>query len=499
MSKMMKRIAFKRSITVSLFLLTILGVLSVVLFSNQVRAQSFVINVEPVKSRIDTLGTASFRITLTNGDQDDRIIIVSLNDQKWLIFSDPTSAYFTGIPLGAHENKTILLNVRPAKVLDPSIYSFILNFKSQNSNEKLSVPFKLTVVPFKPTKQDYDNYIFMNVEASTLIDPRNESEVVVYLENRMPVAFKGLKLEISSKVLNTDKMFSLSGNDKVQMSFPINISEKTAPFNDMLVVRLLTPEGDVVKEFNKAYGVISYSDFKEEVYVKSSLLKRDRTIKIKNNGNVNSTKIVEQKINSFAAFFTKTEPEAFYKVGNHQKYLVWKVILAPNEEGTIVMHENFTSLFLFVLLICVLYFIYYYFLRNPIVITKKATVVKLKEGGISQLKVFIHIRNRGLRPVTKVVLLDKLPKIAELEKTITAGTLKPTKVIKHSVKGTVIKWEIGALERFEERIINYNVKSRLSILGWFRLPAAAVKYTYKNKEFVMKSNEVRLEVPKPEE
>ncbi len=476
----------------------VFGFVSVALLSRSVNAQNFAVDVTPIKNKINTLDTAVFNVTFFNDNVGDTILFVPLNDPKWLITSKPTYAYLTGLSLGANRNRSILLYAKP-NILYPSTYSFIMNFKSKLTGEKLSVPFKVTIIPFKPSKQDYDNYIKMDIDAPTLIDPRNNSELYIYLENRMPLPFNGMKLKIKSAVLKEDKMISLSGNDKKVLSFYINLSKRAEPINDMFIITLSTPDGEVVKEFNKPYAIKAYSDFQEELSVKSSLLKKIITIRVRNAGNVEDTKIVEYKINSFSALFTKTEPEAFYKVENRQKYLVWKLALKPNEFKEVKIYEDYTSLFLFVLFLCVLYFIYYYFLRNPIVIKKRATVVKLKEGGISELKVFIHVRNRGPRVVTKVVLLDKLPKIAEIEKTIKAGTLKPTKIIKHSVKGTIIKWELGTLERFEERIINYNVKSKLSILGWFKLPAAAVKYTYKDKEFVMKSNDVRLEVPKPEE
>ena len=91
-------------------------------------------------------------------------------------------------------------------------------------------------------------------------------------------------------------------------------------------------------------------------------------------------------------------------------------------------------------------------------------------------------------------LIDVIPNIAEVEKSLDIGPLKPEKVVKRSSRGTILKWDLGVLDKFDERIVSYKVKSKLSILGWFTLPAAIVKYSIKGKEFKVKSRKVRLGV-----
>ena len=57
----------------------------------------------------------------------------------------------------------------------------------------------------------------------------------------------------------------------------------------------------------------------------------------------------------------------------------------------------------------------------------------------------------------------------------------------------MIKWEVKELEGFEERVLAYKIKSRLCVLGDFRLPVAVVRYkAVSGKERSTHSNSVTL-------
>jgi hypothetical protein len=54
--------------------------------------------------------------------------------------------------------------------------------------------------------------------------------------------------------------------------------------------------------------------------------------------------------------------------------------------------------------------------------------------------------------------------------------MQPDKILMHKTKGTVVKWRIDELDAGEERIIKYDMKSKLNILGSFTLPSTKVRY-----------------------
>ena len=58
----------------------------------------------------------------------------------------------------------------------------------------------------------------------------------------------------------------------------------------------------------------------------------------------------------------------------------------------------------------------------------------------------------------------------------------------HTTKGTVMKWNIDELVPGEDRLITYKVKSKLSIIGNFRLPRSKVVFKRKGRDVHVYSN-----------
>ena len=55
-------------------------------------------------------------------------------------------------------------------------------------------------------------------------------------------------------------------------------------------------------------------------------------------------------------------------------------------------------------------------------------------------------------------------------------------------------WNLPTVEPYEERIITYKIKSKLSIVGGLTLPAAYLKYKPRNgREQIILSNKYSLE------
>jgi hypothetical protein len=91
--------------------------------------------------------------------------------------------------------------------------------------------------------------------------------------------------------------------------------------------------------------------------------------------------------------------------------------------------------------------------------------------------------------IENIQVTELIPSIAELVKEGNIGTLAPSKVLRNDKKGTIVKWELEALEPFEERIISYRLNSKIVIVGGLTLPPSRVKFiTKKGKERTIKSN-----------
>ena len=115
-------------------------------------------------------------------------------------------------------------------------------------------------------------------------------------------------------------------------------------------------------------------------------------------------------------------------------------------------------------------------------VKKESEVLKIEDQGVSHLKVLLHLKNRSNKPVDEVKLIDRVPPIASIDRDFAMGTLHPDKVIRHEHKGTILKWNISTLDPYEERIISYNIISKLKIIGGVTLPNAVVKFKGKGKK-----------------
>ena len=98
------------------------------------------------------------------------------------------------------------------------------------------------------------------------------------------------------------------------------------------------------------------------------------------------------------------------------------------------------------------------------------------------------VKNISNKKITNVTVVDYIPNIADISKEFVEGTLKPSKVLVHQKKGTILKWELSEIAPGEERLISYDLKSKLSIIGNFKLPRAKVVFKKGKREIISYSN-----------
>jgi hypothetical protein len=90
--------------------------------------------------------------------------------------------------------------------------------------------------------------------------------------------------------------------------------------------------------------------------------------------------------------------------------------------------------------------------------------------------VLIEVRNRSGHRINNVKLLDKIPRIVELVEEHGVGTLRPAKVLRQDASGSLLSWNLNELDRYEERVVSYRIRTKLSIVGRLHLPVAQVKF-----------------------
>jgi hypothetical protein len=190
----------------------------------------------------------------------------------------------------------------------------------------------------------------------------------------------------------------------------------------------------------------------------------------------------------YKALFTKVSPTTDSFVEDGKRYSGWEVNLKPGERYDVVVKVNYIPLAILIIVIVLLIWGYFKF-RSPLIITKTIQGVTKQEGGITGFKIMLHIINRSNKKAENIAVIDRLPDIADFEKSAEPGTLQPGKIV-HSKRGVIAKWTIDGLDKDEETVIKYQARSRLSILGRLPLPITIAKFKDKGKVLRSYSNKV---------
>jgi hypothetical protein len=293
----------------------------------------------------------------------------------------------------------------------------------------------------------------MIVSMSDAIDPRNPVTLEISLNNRNPLDIKDVTVSITSQLFNKEYQTILGPLDRKtnQILFAdLNPMQKPGTYN--VNVKATAFGGNVtLGEFVKQVLVEGYSDISIEQTLTRALFSTQEKVVLKNNGNYNVTKLAKLQKNFFERIFTSSSAKPVRLVDSGIAYLSWNVPLEPKQEYTIIVNTNYTPLAIIIIII-IGGIISYYIFRSPVLLFKRAKIVSLSEEGVSDIKVRLHIKNRSGKVIRNIKIVDKYPKIVQLEDESTLGMLKPTKMITADKAHQLLMWNLDVLDPYEERL-----------------------------------------------
>jgi hypothetical protein len=452
------------------------------LFTSSVLAEDvFDVNVQVSVNDIYPTQTAKFYFTINNPTlEDDEYKLTFISSGKWSFSTDPSS-YLSGVNVKAGEEVTfpVLIKASDAGV-SYGMQSFPVVIKSKNSDVSKETSLQLLLRNPTPPLTNYLPSVGYTVDIADEIDPRESEKLKVHLSNKNSLNIKELTISIRSKLYNFDRVVSLAPLENRIEVFDINYDPNTDPIDDLMTIKVKVSDIDFTPVI-KQVKIIAYKDTTDNDVIKKSFFKKISEYTYTNQGNINDKETVRFKTSLFSQLFTKTIPKASILKNEDGRFLSWELELAPKESQKITIIKNYRVLF-YVLIIFILGIIAYYLFRSPILVKKESEVLKIEDQGVSHLKVLLHLKNRSNKPVDEVKLIDRVPPIASIDRDFAMGTLHPDKVIRHEHKGTILKWNISTLDPYEERIISYNIISKLKIIGGVTLPNAVVKFKGKGKK-----------------
>ena len=455
-------------------------------------AADFNVNIEPVKSQISPGESALYSLKITNEGTTKNTYRIG-TDATWDILSDPLSDYFSGIVLEPGEEKTTLLKLSPPSKITSGAKKLNIEVESLDE-EKISLPIIIYIKAIGYGPQGYVPFVMSSLIVEPVnIDPRNKLTAKVKLKNGNVLNLTDVVIEVTTQnnLFYKKRIVNLDPLEERTETFVITLSSLTEPSADTLIATV-SYQDNYFQPAKEIIEIIPYAELTENKLVDNKFLKIESQIELTNNGNQRISELFKIKTNLFRSLFITSNPDAKTLNQDDERYLVWEIVLEPAQKITIISTENYQPLFVVVILALIV-LILYYLLRSKIVVYKSAEVLEMEEGGISKIKITLNVKNRSKRKIEHLKIIEKVSNIAAFVQEDYLGTLKPSKILKHDAKGTLLKWDIDELDGFEERMITYKVKSRLTIIGNMTLSPSVVKFRNPNgKITITHSNKHKL-------
>ena len=437
------------------------------------------ITVKEIKNVISLTEAATFQLKIVNkAATSQRYSLYSLS-QGWSI--DPFPLKDRIIELRPGQEYITTIRVDPLENFPPGIYPSKLIIET-DLGEKYTPDLKVYLLPDTP--RDYAPTIKVEVDMDEKINPQEPVSAKLFVENRNPLDLSDMQLRVQSDIPEFDKtvQVALLPLDKktVELSFTPNPYQQPKEYTLFFVFERKSEQTkELVKLVEQKIEIIpvilpfTVDEASEKIFLKKII-----RLQVSNPGNVLTTQEVKYPLSFFSALLTKSEATIGAEEG--QRFAVWEIALSPAETKTLSLVINYRWVFYLVLLL-VLFGGFYLYARTPLSVRKTAVATRSAEDGtLSEIKVTLELKNNSGKMLKEVIVTDTVTSIANVEKSLELGTLKPQE-ISHAPHGTKVIWHIAEVEGHEHRLITYKVKAKLNILGTFSLPRATAEYKVKGK------------------
>ena len=433
------------------------------------------ISVTAINNQISLGEAAEYKLTIHNKiSQEQKYSVFSLTSgQGWNV--DPYPLRDKVIVLPPRSRHTTTIRAEPLEKFTPGIYYVSISVESI-SGERYEESLKVYLGPEKP--KDYLPTIRANIEMDDKIDPQESVSAKLFIENRNPLDLSDLVVKIQSEINEFSKEIpvNLPGLGKKTVEFTLTPSRFQQP-KDYKLFFVFEHKGEIIKVLEKEVSIVTIlPPFETEYSDNTNFFKILTTLKVTNSGNVLNAQEVKYPVSFLQALFTRSNAET--RVEDGERFLVWEVELKPNESADLTYATNYRILF-YLLLLSLVALGFYYYAKSPAVLKKKAVTIKSgDDGALSEIKITLELSNRSKSLLQHIDIIDVVPAIANVEKSLELGTVKP-KEIRHGKSGTKVVWSLAECDAHEHRLITYKIRAKLNILGTFSLPRATVAYSTK--------------------
>lgn len=417
------------------------------------------VNIEPVKDTILRGGDAVYIVTLKNDDKFESLDL-STSDDFFRAKVEPRI-----FSLKPEEEVKIKIVMSALNNAQPGRYVVTMPVWSVLTNEKRnSAP--MTVILADPN--NLISHEFLNNQ----IDPRRDDSLIqIKFKNNYNLMLDNVNVELVSDLFSVKKTIRLEPLSEVVEDFIIDIDDNTKEGEYLL--KIVYDVNGNKAEKKDSIRVAKFSDVKKTTETEGNLFSSIRKIVIENDGNNEIKEKHVEELNFVQRLFTGANPKPSSVERKNGKYILsWVFDVKPGDKQELEISTRYRGFFMIIGLLLLAFGGGYYYFSKDVKIDKKVIHVK-GEHGLSKAKVLISVKNTGVKPVSNVRVMDRVP---HLVKPVTSATLISPTIIKKSDYGHAMIWDIQNLAKDEERVLTYDIESQLGIIGRFNLPSAFVKY-----------------------
>ncbi|RME54677.1 hypothetical protein D6777_03030 [Candidatus Woesearchaeota archaeon] len=430
---------------------------------------------------------SSINITITNNDYRKEII-----DIKTESFENLPSSMFSylildksRVELSSGESKVVNLKFKIKQdVKTNENYLTHLIFTSP-SDDSFLLEHRIIIRVVPP-----EDILDMELSFPDKVEPGRDYELKVLLKNNLNTQIKNARLIVSSDLFNEELGLKFYALQDIEQKFKFPISALTKPGTYNVEVKVLY-NNEIIERSTFTFVVTENKDVKEKKTENLGLIIKTYSVEKTNYGNTKVSESYSINLNKFQQLFATYSEQPSSVKGNK---VSWVFDIEPNKSHTVSVKVSYVPLVIVLVVLVIIMIVLYVWSSRKLSVTKEILKLREDKDGITELKVLLHIKNKTKKTLRHLSVIEHLPKILEPMKDF--GTLKPERVQKGS-KGYRVIWLIPELVSGEERIISYNVRSKINIVGSFVLSPTIVRYKgLRGKKLEFESNEVKFSVGK---
>ena len=427
-----------------------------------------------IKNTLNPTDQAEFRLNILNEYELTEFELVYF-DIDWRVDFEPS--FFT-LSKGGMQKVDVI--IYPIGRKNTGSYGIPINVKYGDQKDLVTL-----VVAYV----DYPNLVELDFDPKIPeIDPRKSATIRLKLINKHEMQINDLSIQLKSEFFEENKKVNLASYETKTEDFVVEIPENTIEGEYELIASIIYNEEDI-SELEGIMNVGTYSNLKGgETETEGFLINKINFLK-ENEGNSVVYESVFYSFSWFEKLFTNTKPKPNFieEKDGYYEYR-WNLEIEPNQSSEIEIITNYrTPLLVLLVIIAVIYLLYYY-LKKDLKLYKKIIKVKHEGEGINNLKILLTLKNKSRFKFKNVKVMDRVTSLAEIPNEF--GSLKPDKIIKTD-RGNELIWEIPVVNKKEERVFSYNIKTKAPLKD-IKIPISVVRYVKGRRKIIVNSNEVQI-------